>query len=202
LKRRPRSSDSSRLIEARPHAYDRREYASAVEAFADADRAAALSGEDLDRWAVCALLNGRDADALRILERAYAAHLEAGAALAAARSAFWIGMRLVSSGERGRGGGWLARAQRIVDDRGEECVERGYLLLPEARMRLETGDNEAARSLALEAERIGSGSTSPISSRSREASRGTRTSATPGSRRDCGCSTRRWSRRPAASSPR
>ena len=155
MKRPPAPSDPPRLLERARAAYERREYASAADAFADAERAAPLIGEDLDRRAVCELLCGRDAVALAVLERAYAAHLEAGAALAAARSAFWLGMRLVSAGERGRGGGWLARARRVVDDCGQDCVERGYLLLPEARLRMETGDHEAARSLAVEAERIG-----------------------------------------------
>jgi len=155
LTRRASSAGSSRPLERAREAFDARAYSRADDAFADADRAEALAGPDRDRWAMSALLSGRDADALRILERAHHAYLESGAALAAARSAFWLGFRLVSAGERGRGSGWLARARRIVDDCGEDCVERGYLLLPESRLRMESGDLEAARALAAEAERIG-----------------------------------------------
>ena len=149
------SAGASRPLDRAREAFDERAYVRADEAFADADRAEPLSGEDLDRWAMCVVLSGRDADALRILERAHHAHAEAGAPLAAARSAFWLGFRLVSAGERGRGSGWLARAGRLVDECGQECVERGYLLLPESRLRMESGDNESARSLAEEAERVG-----------------------------------------------
>jgi ATP/maltotriose-dependent transcriptional regulator MalT len=157
LKRRASPADPSRLLERARRAHASREYARAFDAFTEADEAAGapLAGADFDLWAMCALLLGRDADALRVLERAHHAHLEAGATVAAVRSAFWLGFRLISAGEKGRGGGWLARARRLVDECGEECVERGYLLLPEARLRMETGDNESARTLAADAERIG-----------------------------------------------
>jgi len=127
----------------------------ALDAYLEADSESALGGDDLDRLAMCELLLGRDADALRTLERAHHAHLESGAALAAARSAFWLGFRLISAGEMGRGTGWLARSQRLVDDCGEDCAERGYLICAEARRMLESGDPEGARRVASEAERIG-----------------------------------------------
>jgi len=147
--------DSPRHLERARDACAQHAWARAVDAFAEADRGEPLSGADLDLWATCALLVGRDEEGLHSLERAHHAHLEAGATLPAARSAFWMAFRLISAGERGRGGGWLSRARRLVDECGEDCVERGYLLLPEARQRLAAGDGEAARALAADAELIG-----------------------------------------------
>ena len=152
---RPPGTESPRPLERARDACAQHAWARAVDAFAEADRGEPLSGADLDLWATCALLVGRDEEGLHALERAHHAHLEAGATLPAARSAFWMAFRLISAGERGRGGGWLSRARRLVDECGEDCVERGYLLLPEARQRLAAGDGEAARALAADAERIG-----------------------------------------------
>ena len=58
----------------------------------------------------------------------------------AARSAFWLGLHLLLRGESVRGAGWFARARRLLDDAGTECVERGYLLVPVGLELLSTGD--------------------------------------------------------------
>ena len=72
-------------------------------------------------------------------ERVYHARLESGECLAAARAAFWLGFRLLVRGEAGRAGGWLGRAQRLVEREGRECVEQGYLLLPVGQRHLSRG---------------------------------------------------------------
>src|SRR5262249_14379383 len=113
LKRRAPASGSSRPLERARRAFAERTFARALDAFQAADRAAALSGGDLDRLAMCEMLLGRDADGLRTLERAHHAHLESGAPLAAARSAFWLGFRLVSAGGTGRGTGLVPHARRL-----------------------------------------------------------------------------------------
>src|SRR5262249_5090502 len=51
---------------------------------------------------------------------------------------------LMFRGDRAQSGGWLARAQRLLDDHGRDCVERGWLLLPGAIRSIMTGDFEAA----------------------------------------------------------
>jgi DNA-binding CsgD family transcriptional regulator len=132
-----------------------REYAAAFDALSAADRAEPLAGGDLDHLAMAAGMLGRDEEFLRALERAHHAHLEAGAAAAAARAAFWIGFRLMSFGEKARAAGWLSRAQRMLDAQGADCVERGYLLLPAVRQHLAARDWDAAIGAASEAERIG-----------------------------------------------
>jgi len=102
-----------------------------------------------------AYLTGRDDDYLGALERAHHAHVEAGSEASAARSAFWLGLRLMFRGEAGRAGGWLARAQRLLDCDPEERVERGYLILPLVEQQLAGGDFEAAFGSAQSAVRIG-----------------------------------------------
>ena len=72
----------------------------------------------------------RDDDAHRALERAEFLHVEAGDAAGAARCGFWIGLGLLASVRRPRRGGWFARAGRLLDGAGADCVERGYLLVP------------------------------------------------------------------------
>ncbi|HJW15338.1 MAG TPA: helix-turn-helix transcriptional regulator, partial [Thermoanaerobaculia bacterium] len=150
------TADGSGELERGREAYERRDFARAFEAFSAADRIVPLRGEDLDRLAMTAALLGRDEETSRNLERAHHAHLEAGDPVAAARSAIWLGFRLVALfGEKGRGSGWLARARRLLDEGGKDCVEQGFLLLPVARQHLDAGEYEAARSAAAEAARIG-----------------------------------------------
>ena len=146
----------SRAIEEGRNAYEKRDFARAIEQFLAADRSAQLAGADLDRLAFAAAVLGRDQEAGRSFERAHHAHLAAGDPVAAARSAIWLGFQLVAAlGEKARGSGWLARAKRLLDDGGFDCVERGYLLLPSARGHLSAGELSDARSCAAEASRIG-----------------------------------------------
>jgi DNA-binding NarL/FixJ family response regulator len=155
MKRRdsPAETPENALARAR-EAYNGDDFAAAFEAFESADRERPLSGADLDRLAMSAGVLGRDADLLRFLERAHHAHLEAGDAAAAARSAFFIGFRLLNAGERGPGTGWLSRAQRMLEKAGIDCAERGYLRLAEARQALER-DATAATAGCEEAIAIG-----------------------------------------------
>ena len=85
---------------------------------------------------------GRDDDYVSGLERAHHAHLDAGDVPRAVRCAFWIGHNLLF---RGR-----ARARRLVRARAavarreeQDCVERGYLLIPVWLEQMGGGDYEA-----------------------------------------------------------
>ena len=62
--------------------------------------------------------------------RAVDACVDAGAAPAATRSAFWLGFGLMDDGLAGRGAGWLARGEELLGDL--DCAERGLLLTPVA----------------------------------------------------------------------
>ncbi len=94
---------------------------------------------------------GRDDDHVAALERAHHAHTDP---LAAARAAFWIGINLTLRGET-RAAGWFARARRLVEREGRECVEQGYLTLARTFEHAAAGDQDAAIAAAAEAAAIG-----------------------------------------------
>jgi DNA-binding CsgD family transcriptional regulator len=125
------------------------------EALASADRSAGLGAYELEQLATAGYMLGRQEDYLATLERAYAAHVEDGRALVAVRCAFWIGVTLASAGGMGRAGGWLGRAQRLLEREGGDHVEGGYLLLPLVFEKEASGDLEAAASTAAEAAALG-----------------------------------------------
>jgi DNA-binding NarL/FixJ family response regulator len=136
-------------------AYARRAWQDAFDALGAADRAAPLHPEDLERLAWSAALSGHDADLLALMERAHHAWLDAGNCQRAVRAAFWLGMRLVTTGHPAEGGGWLARCQRLIDQHGRPCAEAGYPLVSNAHRTLSDGDPERARALAGSAREIG-----------------------------------------------
>lgn len=142
-------------LERGRQAHDEGAWTDAHEALSDADEDAALGAEDLELLATSAYMLGRHEDYFAALERAHQAHLNARATLSAARCAFWIGMNLALQGEMGRAGGWLGRARRLTEREGTECVEQGYLLLPQMFEQKARGDLEAAAATAGEAARIG-----------------------------------------------
>ncbi|MCW5658866.1 MAG: hypothetical protein KIT60_14280 [Burkholderiaceae bacterium] len=135
--------------------YQRRAWSDAWQSLSQADQAAPLQGDDLERLAMAAYLLGRDGDYLLALERAHAAHLAAGDRARAVRCAFWLGLRLMFRGETGHATGWLGRAQRLLDQAPHDCVEQGYLLLPLVNQHLDAGEFDAAYSAAERAGAIG-----------------------------------------------
>ena len=87
-----------------------------------------LDADGLEQLATAAYMLGRDDEFVAALEGAVRAHERSDRA---ARCAFWIGLSLALRGESARAGGWFARAGRLVERHGSDCVERGYLLLPQ-----------------------------------------------------------------------
>src|SRR4029079_13926701 len=65
--------------------------------------------------------------------------------------AFWIGMSLALRGELGPAEGWLGRAQRLLDERDADCVERGFLRIASGHGLLEAGESAAAEATAADA---------------------------------------------------
>jgi DNA-binding CsgD family transcriptional regulator len=118
-----------------------------------ADRASPLGADDLQRLAWATALSGRSETA--VLERLYAAHLDDGEKLLAARFACWLSLRLFHGGEASAAAGWYARAQRIIEAEKRSCVEDGYLGLPLAHRHLVTGNLPAAQEAAAAAVAIG-----------------------------------------------
>lgn len=127
----------------------------AYEALSTADREHSVTAEDLERLATSAYMLGFSDRYFELLERAYEEHLGNDAPLAALRCAFWIGVNLAQRGEMGRAGGWLGRAQRLLEKRGAEGPETGYLLLPQVFAQEGSGELEAAAKTAAEAATIG-----------------------------------------------
>jgi DNA-binding CsgD family transcriptional regulator/tetratricopeptide (TPR) repeat protein len=127
------------------------------DAFAElsaADREGALELEDLEQLAVAAYLVGADADSDDAWLRAHRECLRLGDVVRAARCAGWLAQGLLLRGEMARGGGWLARAQRLLDEVHHDGVERGYLLLPVALQSFE-GDPAGAYATFERAASIG-----------------------------------------------
>ena len=73
----------------------------------------------------------------------------------AARCAFWLAFGLLNNGDLARGGGWVDRAQRLLDDAGLECVEQGYLRYPVALRAIFEGDGATAHAAFVAATEIG-----------------------------------------------
>ncbi|HEX6583098.1 MAG TPA: hypothetical protein VF056_05800, partial [Thermoleophilaceae bacterium] len=142
-------------LERGRESYAREAWMDAYESLTAADRSEGLGADDLERLATAAYMIGRESDYLAVLERAHRAHLDAGETLPAVRCALWVGVNLARQGEMGRAGGWLARAQRLLEREGGDRVERGYLLLPLVFQQEAAGDWDAAAATAGEAAAIG-----------------------------------------------
>jgi ATP/maltotriose-dependent transcriptional regulator MalT len=128
-------------------AFGRRAWGDAYRGLAAADERGPLEPGDLDLLATASYLTGNDDACRRAWEGAYRAFAERGAVARAVRCAFWLGLSLMQRGERARGGGWLSRAQGLLESAVLDCVERGYLRVPAALGALEGGDPAAARAV-------------------------------------------------------
>jgi DNA-binding CsgD family transcriptional regulator len=135
-------------------AYARQAWREAFDQLSAADHESALEPEDLERLGMAAALIGKDDDSGAFAARAYDAFVGHGELTRAARCAFWIGMRLLELGAMAQGGGWLARAQRLVEESGEDCVERGFLLAPAGIQSLVRRDGATAAALFEQAAQI------------------------------------------------
>ena len=111
---------------------------------AAADRESPLGPDDLVRLAGASFLIGREAESARFWARAYHGFHDRAEPAAAARSAFWLAYGLLDKGDLAQASGWLARARRLLDECGQDCVERGYLLLPDALRAISEGEYEPA----------------------------------------------------------
>jgi ATP/maltotriose-dependent transcriptional regulator MalT len=124
------------LLQAR-EAYERGDW---VLAFDRLRGAGDLGPEDSNALATSAYLLGNVDDAVRALQAGYQDSIRDGDSLRAVRFAFWLGLVLNLRGETAVGGGWVARAQRLLEDVAEDVVERGYLLIHEFYQHLDRGD--------------------------------------------------------------
>jgi DNA-binding CsgD family transcriptional regulator len=149
------AADPARALERGRACFERHEWNDAFHALSLADASTPLGADDLQRLASSAGLTARDDEMLPAQERLYHAYLEAGESLAAARAALWLGFRLFARGETGQAGGWLGRAQRLVEREGRDCAEQGYLLLPASQRLLGMGEFDQAHDAAARAAQLG-----------------------------------------------
>jgi len=121
---------------------------------AEVDTARPLGADDLQLLGDSAYMLGRDEEYVAALVRAYNLYLAAGELPVAARTAFWIGHSLMHQDQMPLAGGWFGTAGRLLDVHGEDCPERGYLLIPVWLRQMGEGDWEAGLANAEEAARI------------------------------------------------
>lgn len=100
----------------------------------------ALDPEELERLASVAYLGGRREDAYKLWATANNAFTACGDVPRATRCAFWIAFGLLNSNELARGGGWVSRAQRLLDETGLDCVELGHLRYANTLQTIFSGD--------------------------------------------------------------
>lgn len=142
-------------LEGGRESFQRRAWADAYARLSAADREVPLGPEDLERLAMAAQLIGRDADCADIWARAHREFRARGDTERAVRCACWLAFGLLDRGEVARGGGWIARARRLLETGRHDCVEQGYLLFPAALRSIGEGDNTAAYRLFSEIAEIG-----------------------------------------------
>jgi DNA-binding CsgD family transcriptional regulator len=142
-------------LERGREAYRRRAWLNAYKSLSLSDQAAPLGPEDLELLATSACLIGHSDDGRRALDRAHHGYLDAGEAIGAVRCAFWLGLGLAQVGEIAHAIGWFGRAQRLLERAEDDCVERGYLLIPVMMQYGDAGDYEAVYATAADLVKIG-----------------------------------------------
>ena len=148
------SSTRAQALDRGRDAFRKQAWGTAYSELLAADREAPLDPEDLALLAQTSMLTGRDAEGADLLARAHQAFLSRGDPQPAVRCAFWLGFTSMLAGEFAKAGGWLSRAGRTLDGQ-PECVEYGYLLLPDAFRSFQSGDAVTAHARFSEAGAIG-----------------------------------------------
>ncbi|ANS25519.1 transcriptional regulator [Rhodococcus opacus] len=140
-------SDATSELRTGRAAFERRDWRDTYARLSGADRQTPLSGDDLELVATAAYLLGEDDASTGWWERAVHEWARVGRPVRSARCAFWLSFVLIMRGEQARGGGWLGKAQRLLDTAGVDCAERGYLLVPQGLQRIDAGDGKAAHDI-------------------------------------------------------
>ncbi len=147
--------ETTEVLERGREAFAARSWHDAYEGLHEVDRTAPLEPADLERLATAAYLTGHDPESTDAWGRAHQAWREGGDQPRAVRCAFWLGFAFVQRGAMAEGGGWLARAGRMVEEHGLDTVERGYLLVPEGLMAMGAGEPDTALERFAQADALG-----------------------------------------------
>src|SRR5215831_2650650 len=145
---------TARALELGRDAFQKQAWGKAFSHLAAADRESSLLPEDLVNFAQAALLIGRETEGADLLARAHRGFLDGGDTQRGARCAFWLGFTLLIQGEFAKAGGWLSRAARLLEGQ-PDCVDKGYLLLPEGYRLYQAGDAVAAHAKFVQAAESG-----------------------------------------------
>lgn len=129
-------------------------WAAAFEQLSAADREAPLEPPDLAALAQVAHLIGRESEGAEFLARAHQGFLGRGETPNAVRCAFWLGFTSLLRGDLAQAGGWLSRADRLLDGQ-PDCVEKGYLFLPVGYRAVHESDGAKAYEAFVQAATIG-----------------------------------------------
>jgi len=127
----------------------------AHEQLTSADHHQPLAAFDLEQLALARFMVGMDDASVQAWGRAYQLHADAGDHPSAARCAFWAAFQCFMTGEMAPGAGWAGRVHACLAKCSDDCVVRGFILVPEAIQLLEGGDGERALLLFSEATAIG-----------------------------------------------
>jgi len=119
------------------------------------DRESPLAPPELIELAAAAYLVGKDHDSLATLIRAHQGFVQQRDFRRAGGIAARISSILMNGANAAQAAGWLARAARLLDESGDPGVERGYLLVAEARHSIISGHVERAADDFAEAAAIG-----------------------------------------------
>jgi len=106
--------------------FERGDWIHAFEAWSDVDTDA-MGPDDLRSLATAAFLLGKYEECAAAMQKAFQTHVDRGELPAAARCAWWLSMIFASNAEPALADGWTARADRLLDEIGEDVVERGYV---------------------------------------------------------------------------
>ena len=131
-------------------AFAEQRWEDALRLLSEADAVHPLAGDDLERLGRAAYMLGRDDDYVAALERAHRAHLDAGRTPAAVRCTWWLGHSHLFRGQPARADGWFATGERLLAGWAEDCVERGYLLIPVWLRQMGAGDWTEALATTVE----------------------------------------------------
>jgi DNA-binding CsgD family transcriptional regulator len=134
-------------------AYARRAWGEAYSQLVAADAQQPLSAQQLERLAVAAHCIGKRDESTDAWSRAHAVCLESGDVENAAMAAAWCSFALVTNGEFGLGGGWLARVQALCDEYNLDCPARWFVLGQMAAEKMFAGEYAAALEMFDETQR-------------------------------------------------
>jgi DNA-binding NarL/FixJ family response regulator len=129
-------------------------WSDAYDLLSRADEADPLEAPDLELLARAAYMLGLDDAYVSNLERAHHSHLDSHDVPQAVRCGFWIGHNFLFRGETVEASAWFTRSHSLLDRSNEDCVERGYLLIPLWLRQMSEGDFGAGFATARDAATI------------------------------------------------